>query len=540
MPPSTAFWAILGILGAAEEANFAGRQLRLHQAPSVDCKQGHLGPPPVPPSRPLPRARPSPSHRTFASEAVDRHLDQLVNNRTWRNSELATLLWNCLPNTLDTTVWQAPTSQDPRSFISTGDIPALWLRDSQNQVMPYMRYAKEEPDGIGLLIRGLIRRHVDSVLLDPLANSFDFFTDEAVEKICNPGAWNKDNTTYRLRSGDRMDAMAPGIHQRKWELDSLGSFLKLGRMYFNATGDKAPFDTRWRNAVASVVRVIGIMRQPLSPDNYTHTNYTFQTLTHEPKDTSAHGIGRFHRWTGMARTSFLPSDDSPRLPYHIPGNAFLAQELRAVAELLQHLDPSNVTLAKQSATLGQAMAVAVRTHGIVNHFSGVQVFAMEVDGYGNFFFGDDPNVPSLLGLPLTGFVNTSDSVYQNTRQLLLSNVTNPYFYGCSLPEDCPGGVLGGIVSEDASGNPGLGRVWPLSLHTRLMTVHGDSKGADAERLACLQALVESSGGTGLMHESYWYTDPSRYTRFWFAMANSYMGEVLLRLAEERPNLLFLN
>merc|ERR1712232_829970 len=131
---------------------------------------------------------------------------------------------------------------------------------------------------------------------------------------------------------------------------------------------------------------------------------------------------------------------------------------------------------------------------------------MEVDGFGNFFFGDDANVPSLLGLPFIGYADADDSVYLATRKLLLSNRTNPYFYGCDHPEECE--ILGGIGSEDASGKAGLGRIWPLSLHIRLLTVNGNSAEADTERLAILKSLVESSGGTGLMHESYWYTNAS--------------------------------
>jgi hypothetical protein len=222
--------------------------------PVFDCKQGHKGPSPTPASRPLPRVRPPANSRTFTSPELEKQLGMLVNNKTWHNPELATLLWNCLPNTLDTTVWQAPTAKDPRSFISTGDIAAMWLRDSQNQVYPYMRFAKAEPDGIGALIKGLIKRHVDSVLLDPYANSFDYFDTKEACVRCNPGAWTTDNTTIRdPNTNKRRSGMQVGIHQRKWEMDSLSSVLKLGRLYFAATADATPFDEDWRDAVKSII-----------------------------------------------------------------------------------------------------------------------------------------------------------------------------------------------------------------------------------------------------------------------------------------------
>ena len=182
---------------------------------------------------------------------------------------------------------------------------------------------------------------------------------------------------------------------------------------------------------------------------------------------------------------------------------------------------------------------------------------MEVDGYGNHFFGDDANVPSLLALPYVGYLPPTDPVYRATRQLLLDPDANPYYYGArymgggggggggggapSLPgRGVLGGVLlGGVGSEDASGHAGLGYVWPLSLAVRLLTLGGGHGGDDDdEARAVLATLREASGGTGLMHESFWYADPRRYTRGWFAMANSAFAEAILTLAETRPHLLF--
>jgi meiotically up-regulated gene 157 (Mug157) protein len=413
----------------------------------------------------------------------------------------------------------------------------LALPNTPWQVLPYIRYAKAEPDGIGRFLRGVIRRYVDSVLLEPYANSFDF---SAGDKRCNPGAWLKDNTTMiDPKTGKRIDGMRTGIHQRKWEMDSLAAVMKVGRLYYNVTEDARPFDGRWREAIALIIHTFRAQQQPLDPTNFTSVNYTFQTLTMEPKDTSAHGIGRNHRWTGMIRTAFLPSDDSPRLPYFVPANAFAVTELLATAELLRKLGGGqpDADLAQQAEDLAHEVKAGIDQWGIVTHSTGARVYAMEVDGFGNYFFADDANVPSLIALPFFGYVDAADPVYQATRRLLLSNITNPYFYGCGHPNDgC--GFLGGIGSEDASGNAGLGRVWALSLCTRLLTVAGDSAESDAERLAILETIKEASGGTGLMHESYWFEDSSVYTRFWFAMANSYLGEAILTLAESRPHILF--
>ena len=220
--------------GAARAANLGGFAGVVQGSfPPFDsdphCNHGHSGPTPAPPSRPLPRARPALANRSFVSPAIEKHLSFLVHNKTWKDPDLATMLWNCLPNTLDTTVWagpkgsgvQPPAEVNPQSFVSTGDQASMYLRDSQNQVMPYVRFAAAEPDGIGAFLRGIILRYVDSVLLDPYANSFDY---SHADRRCNMGAWTRDNTTM-LKDGKRVDGMQLGIHQRKWEMDSLCSVM---------------------------------------------------------------------------------------------------------------------------------------------------------------------------------------------------------------------------------------------------------------------------------------------------------------------------
>ena len=185
----------------------------------------------------------------------------------------------------------------------------------------------------------------------------------------------------------------------------------------------------------------------------------------------------------MVRTSFLPSDDSVRFPYHIPGNAFACVELNRTASMLEKLlatpsasnirsDPDRAlasTLVIELKSLSKQIDEGIQRHGIVSHrLSGKEVYAMEVDGYGNYFFADDANVPSLLALPFIGYVSSTDPTYLNTRSLVLSNESNPYFYGSNVI--APHVLLGGVGSEDASGNAGLGHVWPLSLAIRLMTI----------------------------------------------------------------------
>eukprot|EP00948_MAST-09A_sp_MAST-9A-sp1_P003882 g3882.t1 len=422
----------------------------------------------------------------------------------------------------------------------------MWLRDSQNQVLPYFRDAKTEPEGIGSLLKGLLYKHIDAVLHDSYANSISFSADDIK---CNKNPWLYDNTTMLNAAGERVSAMTPEVHQRKWEMDSLASTMKLARLYYESTHDAEPFDEKYLDMLQVLIDTYEAQRAPLTPDNYTLVNYTFQTETHEPKDTSAHGIGRNHRWTGLIRTSFLPSDDSPRFPYHIPGNAFAAVELNKTSTLLRKLSqmetslsPRMLDLADQARALSNAVNDAIQKYGLITHaLTGEIVYAMEVDGFGNYFFADDANVPSLLSLPFLEYTSASDPIYLSTRKALLDNSSNPYFYGNSKIGEMP---VGGIGSEDASGNNGQGFIWPLSLAVRLMTLDESTeekvKEAKKEAEWILQGLLLSAKSTGLIHESYWYSDATRFTRSWFAMGNSLFAEALLRIIETHPDWVFAN
>lgn len=70
-------------------------------------------------------------------------------------------------------------------------------------------------------------------------------------------------------------------------------------------------------------------------------------------------------------------------------------------------------------TYAESIRTAIYRHGIVWQ-GGVQIFAYEVDGRGNYRIYDDSNIPSLMSLPYLGFVDSEDEIYQNTRRFLLS------------------------------------------------------------------------------------------------------------------------
>jgi hypothetical protein len=75
-------------------------------------------------------------------------------------------------------------------------------------------------------------------------------------------------------------------------------------------------------------------------------------------------------------------------------------------------------------------------------------------------------------------------------------------------------------------------IWPMSIIVRALT--SDDR---AEVAPCLQTLKHTHAGTGFMHESFDQDDPSRFTRKWFAWANTLLGELIVRVHDEWPDLL---
>ena len=90
----------------------------------------------------LPRARPAMADRHFTGTAVEELIPRV--QRQIGDKALATIFENCFPNTLDTTVFPGTYAGKPDTYVVTGDIDAMWLRDSSAQVWPYVPLAKED------------------------------------------------------------------------------------------------------------------------------------------------------------------------------------------------------------------------------------------------------------------------------------------------------------------------------------------------------------------------------------------------------------
>ena len=441
----------------------------------------------------FPVVRVAVAKRKFQSPAVEKTIARVqagIGNR-----ELAWMFGNCFPNTLDTTVDFEMVNGRPDTYVITGDIDAMWLRDSSAQVWPYLPLMSEDAQ-LQQLIAGVINRQTRCVLKDPYANAF--YKDE--NKISE---WKSDATD-----------MKPGVHERKWEVDSLCYTIRLAHGYWQASKDTAPFDEAWQQAIGKIVQTFREQQR-----KHDHGPYHFQRRTETQSDTLAgRGYGNPGKPVGLICSMFRPSDDATVFPYLVPANFFAVVSLRQAADMLEQIR-QDADLAGQCRALADEVEHALQQYGIVRHARFGNVYAYEADAFGNYYCIDDGNVPSLLSLPYLGAVKPGDKTYQNTRHLVLSDA-NPYY--------CQGRAANG------PGGPhvGMGMIWPLGL-----IVEGLTSTQDSEIRECLTTLQKTHAGTGFMHEAFNEDDPNKFTRPWFAWANTIFGELVLKTFNERPGLL---
>ena len=433
--------------------------------------------------------RPAPAQRKFVSEAVEAKIQEV--KRAIADPELGWLFENCYPNTLDTTVTFGLRENRPDTLVITGDINAMWLRDSTAQVTPYLPLAREDKK-LKDLIAGVINRQALCILIDRYANAFSFGA-----KACPWGLNDKPPIT-------------PELCERKWEIDSLCYPIRLAHAYWKTTGDESCFQgDDWKKSIKLIVQTFREQQRLNDPGPYR-----FQRTTDNPIDTPPfNGLGNPTKSVGMIHSAFRPSDDACIFPFLVPANLFAVVTLNHLAEISAEV-LSDKPFASQCRELSQQVAEAVNKYG-----RNESTYAYEVDGFGNQLFMDDANVPSLLSLPYLGCCRANDPVYLRTRARVLSEA-NPYFFR-------------GKVAEGVGGpHVGVNMIWPLGIIMRALT-----STEDAEILFCLRMLKRTHAGTGFMHEAFDKDDPKKFTRSWFAWANTIFGELILKLFEERRHIL---
>ncbi|MBP8605691.1 MAG: glycoside hydrolase family 125 protein [Phycisphaerae bacterium] len=437
--------------------------------------------------------RPPQEKRTFVSPIVEQTIREVTS--FMKDPELAWMFENCFPNTLDTTTDFEIIDGKPDTFIITGDIDAMWLRDSTCQVWPYMPLIQKE-EKLRTLIQGLINRQVKCVLLDPYANAF-------YKDLSRISEWNQDRPKLQ-----------PGVHERKWEIDSLCYVVRLGYEYYRLTGDVSCFDKDWDRAMRLIVATFKTEQRKDGQSPYRFIRTTSRMTDAPVYD----GTGYPVRPVGMICSMFRPSDDATILPFLVPSNLFAVQALRQLAEIYTKA-VQDAAFARACTSLADEVQEAVMKWATADHLDYGRIYAYEADGFGNRLFMDDANVPSLMSLSYLGIHKPQDEIYQRTRTFLMSE-NNPWY------------LRGKAAEGYGSPHTGKNSIWPMGIILRALT----SESMDEIHL-CLRMLKATHAGTGFMHESFNKDNPADFSRSWFAWANTLFGELILEVYQKYPSLL---
>lgn len=408
--------------------------------------------------------------------------DELEQKTAAKYPALKPLAKQCFLNTIETTVRQL---EDGSFFVITGDIPAMWLRDSAAQLKPYVKYAAEDQD-LQAILRSVIQKYTFYVNLDPYTNAFN--------SEPRPG----------YSEHDLGDFQSEWIWERKYEVDSLCAPLYLAHEYFQITGDRSIFTEEFRMMLRRIIRVFRTEQR-----HGTDSGYWFvREDAPIPSDTlPMGGKGRPVNYTGMTWSGFRPSDDSCKFGYLIPSNMMAVKALEKAAELAA-AGFRDESIQAQCLALAGEIEDGIESYGVVDHPKYGKIYAYETDGFGNYNLMDDANSPSLLSIPYLGYRPMEDPVYQNTRRFVLSE-DNPYYYS--------GKAAKGIGSPHTPPR----YIWHIGLVMQILT-----STEEEEKRACLDMLANTHAGTNFMHEGFHVDDPAKFTRPWFAWANTLFAQML--------------
>lgn len=398
-----------------------------------------------------------------------------------QDEKLKSIFYNCFINTIETTVNMC----DNDTFVITGDIPAMWLRDSTSQIEHYLPFVKEHKELDDLFI-GLINRQVKCILIDPYANAFN--------KEANGQKWDNDITKD-----------SPWVWERKYEIDSLCYPIRLIYKYWKESNNSSFFN----DEIKSVLNII-VDLWTVEQYHFKKSDYSFQRLNYSSTDTLCNnGLGNPVEFTGMTWCGFRPSDDACEYGYLIPSNMFASVVLKYIEEISTVIY-NDSSLKSKANKLRLDIEKGIESFGIVSVDGFGQVYTYETDGLGHFNFMDDANVPSLLSIPYIGYRNIDDELYQNTRRFILSK-NNPFYYEG--------------ISAQGIGSPHTPPeyIWHISLAMQGLTTNDEN-----EINNLVETLINTDGDTGFMHEGFNCNNPKYFTRDWFAWANSLFAHFIYK------------
>ena len=407
---------------------------------------------------------------------------QMIKQRGDCDPRLFEIFQNCYSDTLKNTIRKM---EDGTYHVITGDIPAMWLRDSAAQLRPYIIQAKED-ETVREMIAGVIRRQFMYICIDGYANAFN----EAPDGAC----WEKDDPNQN-----------PWVWERKFEVDSLCYPVQLAYLLWKNTGCTSWADQNFLRGIHNILRIFRTEQYHEESSAYRFCRRGSRLF----RDTlSRDGLGAAVKsGTGLIWSGFRPSDDACTYGYLIPSNMFVVVIMKYLEELAAVFFPDS-GIGGEAALLGKQVREAIEREGRTYTEEAGMIYAYEVDGYGMYELMDDANVPSLLSMDYLGYPADLETA-ENTRRYILSDA-NPFYYR--------GVKAAGVGSSHTRS----GFIWHIAL-----AVQGLTCGGREEKLEILNRIASTTGGTGLMHEGFFCEDDTRYTRKWFSWANAMYAELFL-------------
>ena len=448
------------------------------------------------------------SKRTFHSEIIENYIISLSSK--FKDKNLQNIFTNCYLNTLDTTIDFDPLNND--TFIITGDIKAMWLRDSSFQIFPYLKFCTKD-ENLNKMILGLFNRQLNCIKIDPYANAFN--KDDSKSSI-----W-KDDLTYKKNSeGKFINAMNNFLWERKYELDSIIIPLYTMCLYINYTQNFSILNEKFFECLDIILNLIEKEKRGTDDeDNENGPEYKFQRKIEEPFDSLHLGRGNPSKSNDLIKSSFRNSDDCTLFSYNIPENAFLVVTFKKLIEILEKFKPEFEKINKLKE-ISNKIYKSIFLNGVFKDENNNNFFAFEIDGFGNYYFMDEAGYPNLISLPFFGFLSNEDEIYKNTRKKILSS-RNPYY-------------IKGKFGDGLSSSHGNRKyIWTLFTIMRGLTSNDKNEVEE-----CLNLLVNSAVKTGFMHESFDVDDVDKFTREWFCWANSFFGVFVEFVVEKFPDVVF--
>jgi len=445
------------------------------------------------------------------SKIIEDHISK--NCPKIKSQKIIQLYTSCYRFTLETKILYSPFSNED-AFVYNTNLPVMWITQSCMQILPYLHHCGTINSlELSKIIKSIFARILKYILIDPYANAF-------VLKNTIPSQFANDITFKKGIDNKFVYGMSPEIWERKFELSSIiFPFYLIGK-YYQITKDNSIIDDLFLNSLNKIIIVIKKEQRGTDEENSsTGPEYFFQRKTHEPFDTLHFGRGNPCQNCKLIKSWFRCSDDSCLLPYNIPENALIYVTFKMWIEILQNFEKSEKII-QDLTNLANDIHQGILKHGIKkDEETGEQFYVYEIDGYGNFYFMDEPRYPSLLSLPYFGFCDYKDQIYINTRKRILSK-KNPYY------------IEGKFGDGESSAHSF--RNYNSSLFTIMRGITSENK---KEIEDCLNLIINSTKNFNYLPEYFDINNMNFYVNIPFAYANSFFCIFIDKVLEQYPEIL---